>query len=924
MDDPIQDHREGDETSAVVTPPDGSINFATYSLPQLRELRHLIDARRYPASLTHLLAEIQRLQPIESADSATSRPPSGRFTPRDGMIGWLTAKFRRLRVYGSGSLDVGGDGVTVNGWQRTWLSIPEQVSLHIPSEQIRNAALNGSCVRFEWKRPYRPTQIVEYHAPSAEAAERLLSALPTQQSAGFAARWVELQSFNQRLEKLSPLAWLTPSFMLINIVVYVTMLIATPGSLSGFDLPTLQRWGGNVGLLVINGQWWRLVSAVFIHANLPHVLTNMWVLWNIGRLTERLYGKWPFAILYVGGGLIASLSSVAWDVNHVSVGASGAIFGLFGAFLVFLIRRDTRVPAAIVRAHWLSTLVFVLFNLISGFLSTGIDTAAHVGGLLGGFVLGWLLARPLDIEARDEFPFKPTLASAMTVALCTLAMIWQVVGFGSRFSVPEQYFKSRPWFVTGERDNQKRWGELAQQGAAQSISTSEFGRRMSSDVVPFWESTAHRLQAELATLPTDQRPFGTLVAKLAQQRLEWAQTLATIADADGEVQWGHKIAQQSQDVQLTVARIERLEMRGSLDHRASGLSTSPLVVSIRNFLVGVRWKCIESPSFNGHRGLAATDSRSDGPALRQIAACRTQQLFMSGDYKALDALINQSRNNLNDLPDGSSSLSGVMYGFGDLFEYGRKDLSEWLAKLADWRRAVSGSVNPDLVEVLVFREWAWTARGRDVAKEISRQSWAAFAYRSEMAQAALDDIGDRSDAGPVWYELAVSVGLDTNKSVDDLRDIVDRGKARYPTYHPIYLRMIHALMPRWRGSYDEEKHFVNRMTKRYSATPDVGLYAQLYWSYASLEDDQINIFDDAGASWGLMKQGFQTLVARYPHSDYLLNGFAKFSCVADDKNEFEKLRPALKEHFSASVWSDRVSLLSCEAKFAPSNAAAGK
>src|SRR5882757_4054911 len=596
MDDPIQDSHQANETPPAVTPHDGNIDFAKYTLPQLQELRHIIDVQRYPLNLAHLLAELERRQPVESAACATGRPLSGRFTQRDGLIGWLTAKFRRLRVYGAGALDVDAGGVTVNGWQRTWLCMPEQVSLSIPNEQIRNAALNGSTVRFEWKRPYRLTQIVEYHAASAEAAAGLLSALPTQQTVGFAAHWADVQEFNQRLEPLSSMAWITPVLMLINIAVYVAMLIANPGALEGFDLLTLQKWGGSVGLLVVNGQWWRLLSAVFLHENLPHIVANMWVLWNIGRLTERLYGKWPFAVLYVGGGLIASLSSVAWDVNHVSVGASGAIFALFGAFLVFLIRGDTRIPPVIVRAHWLSTAVFVLFNLISGFLQTGIDNAAHVGGLLGGFVLGWVLARPLEIEAREEFPFKPTMAAAMTVALCALAMLWQVVGFGSRFSIPEQYLKSRQWLVTGERDNQKRWAELAQRATAQNISTPEFGRRFASDIVPFWETTAPRLQKEIATLPANQRPFATLVAKLAQQRLDWSRTLAAAADADGEVQWSRKAAQQSREVQMTVARIERLGMRGSFDHRASGLSTSPMVVSIRNFLVGARWKCIASPN----------------------------------------------------------------------------------------------------------------------------------------------------------------------------------------------------------------------------------------------------------------------------------------------------------------------------------------
>jgi hypothetical protein len=296
---------------------------------------------------------------------------------------------------------------------------------------------------------------------------------------------------------------------------------------------------------------------------------------------------------------------------------------------------------------------------------------------------------------------------------------------------------------------------------------------------------------------------------------------------------------------------------------------------------------------------------------------------MSGDYRALDSLINKYRAHLNDLPDGSSSLTGLMLGLDDLIEYGRKDVMDWLSRTADWRRAVPGSVNAELVEVMVFRQWAWSARGGAAAKEVSQQAWVAFAYRSEMAQAALEDIADRASASPVWYELAVSIGLDKGKNAEDLREIVDRGKEVYATYYPMYRQMMRVLMPRWLGSYDDENRFVNQMSNRYSISPDLVLYARLYWMYSSLEFDEINIFDDGAASWDLMREGFASMVARYPKSDAVLNGFVKFACIAGDEQQFAKLRPALTRHLSASVWSDRVSVVSCDAKFASAPAPNG-
>ena len=152
----------------------------------------------------------------------------------------------------------------------------------------------------------------------------------------------------------------------------------------------------------------------------------MWALWNVGSLTERLFGRGTLLFLYVAAGVLASLTSIAWDPSHSSVGASGAIFGVFGAFLAFLSRQRHQIPASIVRKHWISTSAFVLFNLVNGAIQPGIDNAAHVGGLLSGFALGFILARPLDPAIRRQFPMSQSVAAAAFVATVILAATWQV------------------------------------------------------------------------------------------------------------------------------------------------------------------------------------------------------------------------------------------------------------------------------------------------------------------------------------------------------------------------------------------------------------------------------------------------------------------------------------------------------------------
>src|SRR2546429_8718830 len=88
--------------------------------------------------------------------------------------------------------------------------------------------------------------------------------------------------------------------------------------------------------------------------------------------------------------------------NLNSAGASGAIFGVLGGLFAFMVNPKTRIPASVAAVHRKSAVVFILYNLFNGFAHAGIDNAAHIGGLVAGFAMGWMLARPVEIEARQD------------------------------------------------------------------------------------------------------------------------------------------------------------------------------------------------------------------------------------------------------------------------------------------------------------------------------------------------------------------------------------------------------------------------------------------------------------------------------------------------------------------------------------------
>jgi rhomboid protease GluP len=187
----------------------------------------------------------------------------------------------------------------------------------------------------------------------------------------------------------------------INVAVFVAMCLAGVSMLDNPSGQDLVHWGANFGPLTVGGQWWRLLTCVFVHGGLLHIGFNMWCLWSLGRLAESVYGHWTFAAVYLICGLGASLASVIWNPIVLSVGASGAIFGIAGALIASFYLGEFSLPKAAMSGTLRSLAIFVGFNLFFGKVMAGTDNAAHIGGLLVGLLLGALIAKVAP--AQDDF-----------------------------------------------------------------------------------------------------------------------------------------------------------------------------------------------------------------------------------------------------------------------------------------------------------------------------------------------------------------------------------------------------------------------------------------------------------------------------------------------------------------------------------------
>lgn len=163
----------------------------------------------------------------------------------------------------------------------------------------------------------------------------------------------------------------------INLVVFVLELVA------GLDV-VISQWGMAPGAVSVGGEWWRLLTAAFLHGGFLHIAFNMYVLWIIGPQLESLFGHARYLVLYLLAALGGSVASYTFGpVNSVSVGASGAIFGLMAALIV---------AGRSMRADVTQIVILLAINVVIGFLAPGIDWRAHLGGAVVGAVVAAIMA----------------------------------------------------------------------------------------------------------------------------------------------------------------------------------------------------------------------------------------------------------------------------------------------------------------------------------------------------------------------------------------------------------------------------------------------------------------------------------------------------------------------------------------------------
>jgi rhomboid protease GluP len=193
--------------------------------------------------------------------------------------------------------------------------------------------------------------------------------------------------------------YVTYAIIGINVLVFILMAINGAGIFETNALVHI-KWGSNYSPLTLTGDWWRLISNIFIHFGIIHIAMNMYCLYSVGIYLEPMLGKVKYITAYLCTGILASIVSLWWHKEGVnSAGASGAIFGMYGLFLALL--TSDLIPKKVRQALLQSIGIFVVYNLVYG-VKSGVDNAAHVGGLLSGFAFGYLYIISIKKEKQNE------------------------------------------------------------------------------------------------------------------------------------------------------------------------------------------------------------------------------------------------------------------------------------------------------------------------------------------------------------------------------------------------------------------------------------------------------------------------------------------------------------------------------------------
>lgn len=363
--------------------------------------------------------------------------PGWRVFSLGGLL-WLVWLFGRQLVGARPALRVGPEGISAAVLKNRTIAWAEVSDIDSQSGQ-GHTSINVSLAphvkdKWWWGSRKKRLGILLNNIRTKDHADAIMAAtqaFATYGGRGFMQameqRTAELKAvsdFDARLKQLTPVTWALYLVVGVNVAVWLANLGA---GISAFKpLPSeLLAWGANSAASVVEDrQYWRLLTATFLHGGFLHLALNMLGLWQAGVQLNRLHGNFQFLLIYLASALTGSALSLHFSAQQsVSVGASGAVFGVLGALLVAVYQHRGQIPGVTSKNVMTSQGVFLAYALVQGFSKQGIDNAAHVGGLIAGCVLAWLLTEKIAAVATPARRLSTAVIGVLMSAVAVAALV---------------------------------------------------------------------------------------------------------------------------------------------------------------------------------------------------------------------------------------------------------------------------------------------------------------------------------------------------------------------------------------------------------------------------------------------------------------------------------------------------------------------
>ncbi len=406
--------------------------------------------------------------------------------------------FRSMELIGRGEVEIHPTEPILELRGKTNAVFPRQTQRVFTSSEIKNLRGGARSIEFDAGDTPDPRRrrTLRFTCDSAEDAAAIRNALPGDTDHAFK----ELSRFHDSLDSLpqaaSPWHSVTSMLIALNVLAFVVMGFMGAGWVETASMRPYIEFAANNGAATTQGEWWRLVTAMFVHYGLIHLAFNMWALLDAGRVVERLLGRLPFALAYLSSGLLSGFSSLLWHQDRTwSAGASGAVFGVYGMLLGFMLKEKASTPSVVLRPVLRSVLFFAGYNLLYGLIQPRIDNAAHIGGFVSGFGLGCILALPPNPKIRAlRQKGRMLIALGATTALCAagvaLAPRYDYL-FRERLALERAYGPTlHATEVAIRRQQAVLFGKIRKGG-----NTTELADWIEQSALPFYRSSAEKLAA---------------------------------------------------------------------------------------------------------------------------------------------------------------------------------------------------------------------------------------------------------------------------------------------------------------------------------------------------------------------------------------------------------------------------------------------